>query len=58
VNGVLRFTTDLNDSAMEQLQREFPAVHFVKAFNSVGASQMVNPKIRRGPSVDVHLRQR
>lgn len=48
VNGVLRFTTDLNDSGMEQLQREFPAANFVKAFNSVGASQMVNPVFSAG----------
>jgi len=48
VNGVLRFTTDLADSAMEQLQREFPGVHFVKAFNSVGAARMVNPQFAGG----------
>jgi len=48
VNGVLRFTTDLNDSMMEQLQREFPAVRFVKAFNSVGNGRMVNPTFAEG----------
>lgn len=43
-NGVLKFVTDLDDSMMERLQREFPAVRFVKAFNSVGSSSMVNPQ--------------
>jgi len=48
VNGVLSFFTESNDSLMEQLQREFPAVHFVKAFNSVGAMSMVNPQYAEG----------
>src|SRR5688572_18603032 len=34
-NGVLKFFTDLNESLMERLQREFSGVRFVKAFNSV-----------------------
>ena len=42
-NGVLKFFTDLDESLMEQLQREFPDAHFVKAFNSVGSPLMVNP---------------
>ena len=45
VNGVLRFFTTLEESLMERLQREFPAAHFVKAFNSVGSALMVNPKL-------------
>ena len=48
VNGVLKFYTNLDDSLMEQLQREFAAVHFVKAFNSVGAACMVNPQFQGG----------
>lgn len=48
VNGVLRFSTNLNESMMEKLQQEFPAVHFVKAFNSVGSGRMVNPKFSGG----------
>ena len=48
VNGVLKFTTNLDLSAMEQLQREFAAVKFVKAFNSVGAAGMVNPQFAGG----------
>ncbi|HUP92701.1 MAG TPA: NAD(P)-binding domain-containing protein [Solimonas sp.] len=49
VNGVLRFFTGPNDSLMEQLQREFPQARLVKAFNSVGAGQMVNPTLAGGP---------
>jgi 8-hydroxy-5-deazaflavin:NADPH oxidoreductase len=48
VNGVLQFFTGSNDSLMEALQAEFPAAHFVKAFNSVGAPRMVNPKFEGG----------
>jgi predicted dinucleotide-binding enzyme len=48
VNGVLRFFTGPNESSMERLQKEFPAAHFVKAFNSVGARRMVNPQFAGG----------
>lgn len=48
VNGVLRFFTSFDDSLMERLQREFPEAYFVKAFNSVGARQMVNPTYKEG----------
>jgi predicted dinucleotide-binding enzyme len=48
VNGVLKFTTTLDDSLLEQLQRAYPAVHFVKAFNSVGSAAMVNPAFAGG----------
>lgn len=48
VNGVLKFTTNLDESMMERLQREFPGVHFVKAFNSVGAACMVDPQFKGG----------
>jgi predicted dinucleotide-binding enzyme len=48
VNGVLRFFTDINESLMERLQREFEGAHFVKAFNSVGAPSMVNPHFKAG----------
>ena len=48
VNGVLKFFTTLDNSLMEQLQREFPTTHFVKAFNSVGAGRMVNPEFKAG----------
>jgi predicted dinucleotide-binding enzyme len=49
VNGVLRFFTDLDDSLMEKLQREFADVQFVKAFNSVGHAAMINPQFAGGP---------
>ena len=42
-NGVLRFFTDLDHSLMERLQQIAPGGRFVKAFNSTGASTMVNP---------------
>lgn len=48
-NGVLKFFTDLNQSLMESLQKEFAGVRFVKAFNSVGSACMVNPQLRGGP---------
>ena len=48
VNGVLKFTTNLDEAMMERLQREFPPVKFVKAFNSVGAACMVNPQFAGG----------
>lgn len=47
-NGVLKFFTNLDESSMEQLQRQFPDVRFVKAFNSVGAARMVNPSFKAG----------
>ncbi len=48
VNGVLRLFTGPNESLMESLQREFPEAFFVKAFNSVGAALMVDPKFKEG----------
>jgi hypothetical protein len=42
-NGVLSFFTSLDDSLMERLQKDFPSANFVKAFNSIGSSQMINP---------------
>lgn len=46
--GVLQFFTGPNQSLMEELQREFPYAHFVKAFNSVGAPRMVDPQYAAG----------
>ena len=42
-HGVLKFFTTLDDSLLERLQKEFKDARLVKAFNSVGAPQMVNP---------------
>jgi hypothetical protein len=47
-DGVLRVFTGPNESLMEQLQTAFPAIHFVKAFNSVGNALMVNPQLSGG----------
>ncbi len=47
-NGVLKFFTTLDEALMERLQREFPAARFVKAFNSVGNTRMVNPQFAGG----------
>jgi predicted dinucleotide-binding enzyme len=49
VNGVLKFFTNLDESLMERLQREFADARFVKAFNSVGNACMVNPQFADGP---------
>ena len=48
VNGVLSFFTSLDESLMDLLQKAFPEVRFVKAFNSVGSAHMVNPEYRGG----------
>ena len=49
--GVLRFFTDQNDSLMEQLQAIHPEANFVKAYNSVGSAQMVNPSYEVRPTM-------
>jgi 8-hydroxy-5-deazaflavin:NADPH oxidoreductase len=48
VNGVLSYFTPQNESLMEQLQKATPEAHFVKAFNSVGNAQMINPQFAGG----------
>jgi 8-hydroxy-5-deazaflavin:NADPH oxidoreductase len=48
VNGVLQFFTDINESLMERLQREFPTAKLVKGFNSVGNARMVDPAFKAG----------
>ncbi|MGE5234659.1 MAG: NADPH-dependent F420 reductase [Acidobacteriota bacterium] len=47
-NGVIEFFTSLDHSLMERLQAEFPAIRFVKAFNSVGNACMVDPQFQGG----------
>jgi predicted dinucleotide-binding enzyme len=49
--GVLTYFTTPNESLMERLQKRAPAARFVKAFNSVGAALMVNPKLPSKPSM-------
>lgn len=46
--GVLRFFTDVNESLMEKLQKQFSHAHFVKAYNSVGSGLMINPQFAGG----------
>jgi predicted dinucleotide-binding enzyme len=47
-NGVLKFFTNLDESLMERLQREFAGARLVKAFNSVGSASMVDPQFKGG----------
>jgi hypothetical protein len=49
VGGILAFTTGPNESLGERIQAVLPQAHIVKAFNSVGAPNMVNPSYRQGP---------
>jgi len=46
--GVLKFFVGPNESLGERLQAKFSQAHIVKAFNSVGAAQMVNPHYEQG----------
>jgi 8-hydroxy-5-deazaflavin:NADPH oxidoreductase len=48
-HGVLKFFTDLDESLMEKTQRLIPRAQLVKAFNSVGSSQMYKPVLQGGP---------
>ena len=50
-NGVLHFFTDQNGSLMEQFQSAYPHSNFVKAFNSVGSINMVNPEFAVQPTM-------
>lgn len=43
-NGVLKYFTSLEESLMERLQTIAPDAQFVKAFNSIGSTLMVNPE--------------
>ncbi len=50
-NGVLKYFTSFDESLMERLQTQFPEVHFVKAFNSVGNAFMVDPSFNEKPTM-------
>jgi predicted dinucleotide-binding enzyme len=50
-HGVIRYFTGANESLMERLQKQVPAAHFVKAFNSVGNAFMVNPSFEVTPTM-------
>ncbi|MGG9961729.1 NADPH-dependent F420 reductase [Ferruginibacter sp. SUN106] len=43
VNGVLQFSTNQNDSLLQQTQKLLPEAKLVKAFNSVGNAVMYKP---------------
>jgi len=51
VNGVIQFFTSLDESLMERLQKSSPEAKFVKAFNSVGNSFMVDPAFGSKPTM-------
>ncbi len=48
VDGILPFTTGPNESLAEKVQAAAPMSYVVKAFNSVGSPQMVNPHYEQG----------
>jgi 8-hydroxy-5-deazaflavin:NADPH oxidoreductase len=50
-DGVVRYFTGPNSSLMEQLQTAYPDIHFVKAFNSVGNTLMVDPDFGTRPTM-------
>jgi 8-hydroxy-5-deazaflavin:NADPH oxidoreductase len=45
---VIDYFTTFQESLMERLQRTAADAHFVKAFSSVGAMQMINPVYKEG----------
>ena len=50
-NGVLRYTTSLDNSLMEQLQKTIPGANFVKAFSCIGSPFMVDPPFNEKPTM-------
>ncbi|MEJ0079573.1 MAG: hypothetical protein WDM78_01075 [Puia sp.] len=58
VNGVLKLSTASNTSLMEELQLLVPRAKFVKAFNTVGNTQMYKPSYKRRKAVHVYMRER
>jgi len=50
-NGVLKYFTSLDESLAERLQVAAPEAHIVKAWNSVGHSNMVNPDYGAVPTM-------
>lgn len=49
VDGVLPYFTGPNESLAEKIQSLAPRAHVVKAFNSVGSGEMINPQFAQGP---------
>ncbi len=50
-NGCIRYFTKANESLMERLQAKAPQAKFVKAFNSVGNTFMVDPPFKPRPAM-------
>ena len=50
-NGVLPYFTTMDESLMERLQGKFFEMRFVKAWNSIGNTYMVNPEFTTKPSM-------
>ena len=50
-NGALTYFTGANESLIQRLQNQAPEARFVKAWNSVGNTVMVNPKLGATPSM-------
>lgn len=48
VNGVLKFFTTMEESLMEQIQRQLPDAKLVKAFSCVGNAFMYKPQFEEG----------
>ena len=51
VNGVIQYFTSLEESLMERLQKTAVNANFVKAFNSVGNSFMIDPEFELKPTM-------
>lgn len=49
LEGVLPFFTGPNESLGEKIQARLPKARVVKAFNSVGSVNMINPRYEQGP---------
>jgi predicted dinucleotide-binding enzyme len=50
-NGVLRYSSSINKSLMEELLELAPDAHIVKAFSCVGSALMVDPKFESTPTM-------
>ncbi|CAN5462479.1 NAD(P)-binding domain-containing protein [soil metagenome] len=50
-DGVVGYFTNFSQSLLEKLQTSVPDAKFVKAFNSVGAGDMVNPQFESKPTM-------